>query len=182
MLALCWIVFNPISLVGGFTNLGALNDAIFYLVALWPLLDEGAIRHPAVMAILNTVAAYFDPRVIFLMIPLSVMQARYHIGHSNRKGSNTLKETLARLVATFLPILLMFFCVSKTELKNIKNILLVNNPVENLGNFWYLMHEMFLDRLDFFKYIYLIMNASACIFISIQLYKAADMIDNVVEG
>ena len=134
------------------------------------------------MAILNSVATYFDPRVIFLMIPLSVMQARYHIGHSNRKGSNTLKETLIRVVVTYMPILLMFFCVSRTELKNIKNILLVNNPVENLGNFWYLMHEMFLDRLDFFKYIYLIMNASACIFISIQLYKAADMIDHVIEG
>ena len=69
--------------------------------------------------------------------------------------------------------------MSTTQRKNLTNILLVNNPAENLGNFWYLMHEMFLDRLVFFKYIYLIMQASACIFLSLQVYKAADMIDLV---
>ena len=166
MMAFAWIVFNPISLIGGFTNLGSLNDAIFYFVAVWPLLDEKAFRHPIMMAVLNAVATYFDPRIIFLVVPLTVMQARYHLGHSDRK-KNALNETLTRLFITYTPMILLFFCLSKTELQNIKNILLVNNPAENLGNFWYLMHEMFLDRLDFFKYIYLIMQASACVFISI---------------
>ena len=155
-MAFAWIVFNPIALIGGFTNLGSLNDAIFYLVAIWPLLDEKSSRHPVIFAILNTMATYFDPRIIFLVMPLTVMQARYHLRHSDRKN-NALNETLTRLAITYTPIILMFFCVSKTELQNIENILLVNNPTENLGNFWYLMHEMFLDRLDFFKYIYLIM-------------------------
>ena len=62
-----------------------------------------------------------------------------------------------------------------------KNILLVNHPAENLGNFWYIMHEMFAGfRLTFFKYIYLIMQTSTCLFVSLQMYKAADMIDAVM--
>ena len=39
-LAFYWIVFNPISLIGGFTYIGSFNDALFYIVAVAPLLDE----------------------------------------------------------------------------------------------------------------------------------------------
>ena len=115
-MAFAWIIFNPISLIGGFTNLGSLNDAIFYLVAIWPLLDEKSFRHPIIFAIVNAMATYFDPRIIFLVMPLSVMQSRYHLGHSNRQSINTLKETMTRLVVTYTLIILMFFIMSKTEL------------------------------------------------------------------
>ena len=115
-MAFAWIIFNPIALIGGFTNLGSLNDAIFYLVAIWPLLDEKSSRHPVIFAILNAMATYFDPRIIFLMMPLSVMQSRYHLGHSNRQSINTLKETLIRIAVTYGLIILMYFIMSKTEL------------------------------------------------------------------
>ena len=115
-MAFAWIIFNPFSLIGGFTNLGALNDAIFYLVAIWPLLDEKSFRNPVIFAIINTMATYFDPRIIFLVMPLSVMQSRYHLGHSNRQSINTLKETMTRLAVTYALIILMFFLMSKTEL------------------------------------------------------------------
>ena len=115
-MAFAWIIFNPFSLIGGFTNLGSLNDAIFYLVAIWPLLDEKSFRNPVIFAIINTMATYFDPRIIFLVMPLSVMQSRYHLGHSNRQSINTLKETMTRLAVTYALIILMFFLMSKTEL------------------------------------------------------------------
>ena len=115
-MAFAWIIFNPFSMIGGFTNLGSLNDAIFYLVAIWPLLDEKSFRNPVIFAIINTMATYFDPRIIFLVMPLSVMQSRYHLGHSNRQSINTLKETMTRLAVTYALIILMFFLMSKTEL------------------------------------------------------------------
>ena len=178
-MAFSWIIFNPISLIGGFTNLGSFNDALFYLLVLWPILDESpTLRNPIFMGLLNAVVTYFDPRLIFLMIPFSVLQARYHIGLVREKF-NPFKETMIRLTISYVPIILTILCMSNSQFKNLKNILLVNNPAENLGNFWYLMHEMFLDRLVFFKYIYLIMMCSACIFVSLQVYKCADMIDLV---
>ena len=39
-LAMYWIVFNPISLIGGFTYIGSFNDALFYICAILPILDE----------------------------------------------------------------------------------------------------------------------------------------------
>ena len=79
-LAFAWIIFNPISLIGGFTNLGAFNDALFYILVLIPLTEETALRHPIFLGILNAIVSYFDPRVIFLMIPFSVLQARLNAG------------------------------------------------------------------------------------------------------
>ena len=38
--ALLWITFNPISLIGGFSYIGSFNDALFYMVIALPLLDE----------------------------------------------------------------------------------------------------------------------------------------------
>jgi len=44
------------------------------------------------------------------------------------------------------------------ELKNILNIIFIYDPAETLGNFWYLMHEVFLDRLLFFRIFYLLFD------------------------
>ena len=165
-LAFAWIILNPVSLIGGFTNLGSLNDAIFYMLVLLPIAEEPVLRNPLLLAALNSIAAYFDPRVIFLMIPFSILQARIHVGLSREK-LDPFKESMTRLIASFVPIILTIVFMSPTQFKNLRNILLVNNPAETLGPFWYLMHEMFWDRLAFFKYIYLIMQASSCVFISL---------------
>ena len=137
-MAFAWIIFNPISLVGGFTNLGSFNDAVFYLVVLLPLLgDDLALWNPIALGLVNAIAAYFDPRVIFFMIPFTVLQARLVIGFSKEKR-DPFRETTTRLAASFIPIILTILFVSSPQLKNLKNILLVNNPAENLGSFWYL--------------------------------------------
>ena len=53
---------------------------------------------------------------------------------------------------------------------NIKNILYVNNKAETIGSFWYIMVEMFGDRLIFLKKLYLLMQTVMCCFVSILLY------------
>ena len=65
---------------------------------------------------------------------------------------------------------------------NIKNIMLVNDPSETMGMFWYIMVEMFQDRLVFLKYAFLLMQLSCCLFISIMIKETADMMDRVAEG
>ena len=158
MIAFAWILFNPISLLGGFTNLGSFNDTLFYLLVLLPICGEPVLRNANLLGTVNSIVAYFDPRLIFVMIPFTVLQARIDIGLDQSEKRDNFKETLKRLFKTFSPIILTIFFFSDNQFRNLKNILLVNNPTENLGNFWYLMHEMFAGhRLTFFKYIYLIM-------------------------
>ena len=72
-MAFGWVIFNPISMIGGFTNLGSLNDALFYLLVMLPIADESMLRNPYFLGFMNSVVAYFDPRVIFLMIPFSIL-------------------------------------------------------------------------------------------------------------
>lgn len=38
--ALTWIIFNPISLASAFAQLGTLNDCLFYLLFMLPLLGD----------------------------------------------------------------------------------------------------------------------------------------------
>jgi len=40
---------------------------------------------------------------------------------------------------------------SENQIKNAWNILMVNNPQENIGPFWYIMLEMFKHLLEFVK-------------------------------
>ena len=168
MIAFAWIIFNPISLLGGFTNLGSFNDSLFYLLVLLPIADEAVLRNANFLGAVNAIVAYFDPRLIFLMIPFSVLQSRIDIGLDQSKKRDTFKETMIRLGKTFIPIITTIFFFSDYQFKNLRNILLVNHPAENLGNFWYIMHEMFQGfRLTFFKYIYLIMQTSTCAFVSL---------------
>lgn len=67
-IALIWVVLNPIQLLGGgIQNIGAINDAIFYLIIY--LIQAGQGRFSTAIAALAT---YFDPRTIFIVFPLIV--------------------------------------------------------------------------------------------------------------
>jgi len=54
---------------------------------------------------------------------------------------------------------------------------MINNASENIGSFWYLMLEMFPDRLEFMKMMYLLETAVMCAFISMHLMKTFDMLE-----
>jgi hypothetical protein len=54
---------------------------------------------------------------------------------------------------------------------------MVENPSENIGSFWYLMLEMFTDRLEFMKLSYLLMIAVMCAFISMHVNKTYDVLE-----
>lgn len=49
---------------------------------------------------------------------------------------------------------------------NITNIMMINNPTESLGPFWYIMHEIFIQYVPYFKVAYLVMQGLMCIFVS----------------
>ena len=111
-IAFAWIIFNPVSLLAGFTNLGSLNDTLFYLLVLLPIADEPLLRNPNVLGLANAIVTYFDPRLIFVMIPFTVLQARISIGLGSEK-KDPLKETIMRLCLTFLPIMTTIFFMSE---------------------------------------------------------------------
>lgn len=54
---------------------------------------------------------------------------------------------------------------------------MVNDTTENIGSFWYLMLEMFPDRLEFMKLMYLLETAVMYTFIAFHLQKTFDMLD-----
>lgn len=54
---------------------------------------------------------------------------------------------------------------------------MVNNPTENIGSFWYVMLEMFPDRLEFMKMMYLLQSAVMYAFIAMHLTKTYDMLE-----
>ena len=71
--ALCWIAFNPIQILCGFAHLGSLSDCLFYLIIMLPLIDDEWTRSPIFNSVLSVVAAYFDPRILLLQIPIMVI-------------------------------------------------------------------------------------------------------------
>ena len=77
--ALCWIALNPIQLVGGFLHLGSMNDCLFYLVIMLSLLDDTQTRSKIVSSCLQVIASYFDPRLLCILIPITVIQSRYQV-------------------------------------------------------------------------------------------------------
>ena len=105
MIAFAWIIFNPISVLGGFTNIGSFNDTLFYLLVLLPIADEAVLRNANFLGSVNALVAYFDPRLIFLMIPFSVLQSRIDIGLDQSQKRDKFKETMYRLGKTFMPII-----------------------------------------------------------------------------
>jgi len=62
------------------------------------------------------------------------------------------------------------------------NILLAKDPNENLGLYWYLLTEMFLERTLFFRYALVLMQLAMSIFISQMLWNLNDVLDWGVEG
>ena len=66
---------------------------------------------------------------------------------------------------------------SEIQKLNTANLLMAKQPSDNLGLYWYLMSEMFLDRLPFFRYVLLIMQLATCLFVSILLWSLADVLD-----
>ena len=37
---LCWIIINPIQVLGGFSHFGSMNDCIFYLIVMISILGD----------------------------------------------------------------------------------------------------------------------------------------------
>ena len=75
--ALVSIAFNPIQVLCGFAYLGSFNDAIFYLIVMLTLIDDDWARSCSLNALFLAIAAYFDPRLLLLQIPITVIQTRY---------------------------------------------------------------------------------------------------------
>ena len=71
-LALYFVIFNPISLLGGFLNLSAFNDFLWHLLILAPLTNS-ILNDRFILSILAVVVAYFSPGIIFCLIPLTVL-------------------------------------------------------------------------------------------------------------
>ena len=46
-----------------------------------------------------------------------------------------------------------------------------------MGSFWYVMVEMFHDKLLFFKKLYLLMQMLICCLISMIVYQTANYLD-----
>jgi len=113
--ALFWIAVNPIQLIGGFSNLGSLNDSLFYILLLFPLLNDSQARKPSTNCILNAFASYFDPRLLMLLIPITVLQARFQVDDEGRKlrtQAEAFQETLKRLGVTSALLFLIHVCAT----------------------------------------------------------------------
>lgn len=70
------MVINPIALFGGgIQNIGSINDAIFYLIIY--LIQNGELfGFSRVVPVVAAIATYFDPRILFIVFPLTVFQKR----------------------------------------------------------------------------------------------------------
>ena len=67
--------------------------------------------------------------------------------------------------------------MTKSQFKNASNILMVNNPTENIGSFWYIMLEMFKDRLEFMKLLFVLETAVMYCMITFLLWKTYNVLD-----
>ena len=65
---------------------------------------------------------------------------------------------------------------------NTANILLAKDPNENLGLYWYLLAEMFQERILFFRYALVCMQLAMSLFLSLMLWNLNDVLDWTVEG
>lgn len=54
---------------------------------------------------------------------------------------------------------------------------MVNNPTENIGSFWYLMLEMFPDRLEFMKLMFLLETGTMYTMITFHIWKTFNVLD-----
>ena len=70
---LFFVAVNPIQLIGGLCHLGSFNDFLFYLLILFPLIGDSQARKPSINSMVNALCSYFDPRLLFLLIPITVL-------------------------------------------------------------------------------------------------------------
>ena len=95
----------------------------------------------------NALCSYFDPRLILMLIPITVLQARFQqsINDSKlRSQKEAFQETLKRFGITSVLLFLIHVCTfSKTQRMNTINLLFANDPGENIGLYWYLFETMF---------------------------------------
>ena len=153
-----------------------------------PMLDDPNTRDRTTTCALNVILSYFDPRILLLLIPITVIQTRYQVHNSPFDTSNIRPQSAAksefimRLGITSLLCYLVHICSpSQIQWTNTKNILLAKDPNENLGLYWYLLSEMFKDRILFFRYALVLMQLAMSLFVSQMLWNLADMLDWTVE-
>jgi hypothetical protein len=75
-MAMMWILFSPISLLGGNShyNLGAFNDCLWYGIFYMTILATRYAVSQAKLIALSVVALYFDPRLFCIMIAINLLQ------------------------------------------------------------------------------------------------------------
>jgi len=118
-------------------------------------------------------AIYVSPEMLFFTLPLSVVQNQlYHGSSCNLFGSFVVQiSTVSAAIFASQEV--------KNELINIMNIIFVNDPAETLGNFWYLMHEMFLNRLLFFRIFYLFFDLIVCSYVILLFNQSSAALDKL---
>jgi hypothetical protein len=92
-LALVWILFSPISLFGGDShyNLGAINDCLWYgIIYMTVLATRYSVSYLKLIA-LSVVALYFDPRLVFIMMAVNVIQIETSKSNPDTKLSSVME-------------------------------------------------------------------------------------------
>ena len=150
-------------------NVATFNHTLYMLIVI-AMIHIKQSQH--VCTLLSAVATYFDPRIIMFVFPMNVLASRV------RGNSNIWLNLILQLISV---ITVWFVLASPDQLRNTYNIMMVNNSSENIGNFWYIMTEMFPDKLEFLKLQYLLLTGAMCAFMSLLLHKTYDMLDLCTE-
>lgn len=61
--------------------------------------------------------------------------------------------------------------VSEQQIKNVYNILFLQDTTVNVGPFWYINVNMFTDHLFFFRVFWLVMQAVMACFVTMHIHK-----------
>jgi hypothetical protein len=99
-----------------------------------------------------------------------------------RKKEEAFADIKTRLGIVVGGYLLVTKLSSEGQLRNISNTLLAKDPSENLGLYWYLLSEMFIDRITFFRYMLILMQIAMAFFVSMMVFQVSDVLDLVAEG
>lgn len=83
------------------------------------------------------------------------------------------------MVYTITAIVLYPFC-TKDQMSLVWAILKVRNPAETIGSFWYIMLEMFQERLEFVRVTYLLFQMVSACFLS-QMVAQTSLVIKMLE-
>lgn len=159
-----FVLLNPLTIFGqGLYNIGTINDTIFTLLVylIWT-------KQERIYIVAAALATYFDPRALFFVFPLFALLKFNKNQHSLLAPFLTLLAAIASVWVTL---------VSESQYKNAVNILMVNNPTENIGSFWYLMLESFPDKLEFTKVMYLLETLTMNVLTTFHIKKTFDVLE-----